>query len=127
MSRPVSGSIDALGLERFQHALELTLERLQAHEWKDSLDQAHGIAIDPDQIGQPLVIHGGIVQHADRQVAKPHVLGEQGQQRLDHARAQPFADDHAVDVASVEIARGSLDAQHPDQADALADRAESAG
>src|SRR4051794_24494954 len=34
---------DALGLERFQHTLELTLECLQAHEWKESLDQTHGI------------------------------------------------------------------------------------
>src|SRR3977135_4503662 len=38
---------DTLGLERFQDALELTLERLQAHEWKDSLDQADGGGIEP--------------------------------------------------------------------------------
>ena len=40
----------------------------------------------------------------------------------DYARTQPFADDHAVHVASVEIARRGLDAQRSDQADALADR-----
>src|SRR3954451_23540037 len=45
------GIDDALGLERFQHALELTLKCLQAYEWKKSLDQSHGIGIDPEQIG----------------------------------------------------------------------------
>ena len=82
------GIDDALGLERFQDALELTFERLQAHEWKDSLDQAHRIGVDPHQIGQPFVIDRGIVQHADRKVAKSRILGEQGQQTLNHARAQ---------------------------------------
>src|SRR5262249_32617446 len=67
---------DALALERSQNAGELALERLQAHEWKDTLDEMHGIGFDPHQVGQPFVVRRAVVQHADRQVAKAHVLGE---------------------------------------------------
>src|SRR5215813_3189415 len=37
---------DALALERFQNACELGLERLQAHERKDTLDEARWIGFD---------------------------------------------------------------------------------
>ena len=60
------GVDDTLGLERFQHALELTFECLQTYEGKDTFDQTNRIAFDPHQIGQPFVIHGGIVEQADR-------------------------------------------------------------
>ena len=60
-------------------------------------------------------------QHGDRQIAKAHVLGEHRQQRLDDARTEAVADDHAVDVAGIERARRALDAERADQADTLAD------
>ncbi len=58
----------------------------------------------------------------DRQIAKAHVLGEHGEQRLDHARAKTLADHHAVDVAIVERAGCALDRQGADHAHPLADR-----
>src|SRR5262249_11181833 len=76
---------DALALERSQNAGELALERLQAHDWKDTLHETHGIGFVPHQVGQPFVVHRAVVQHADRQVAKARVLGEHGQERLDDA------------------------------------------
>ncbi len=63
-----------------------------------------------------------IVEQADRKVAEARVLGQHGEQRIDDAGAKAFADDHAVDVAGVEIARGGLDAERADETDALADR-----
>ncbi len=66
--------------------------------------------------------HAGMAaEHGDRQIAKPHVLGQHGQQRFDDARAKAVADDHAVDIARVERARRALDAERADQADLLAD------
>ena len=60
-------------------------------------------------------------QHGDRQLAKAHILGQDGQERVDDARAKAFADHHAVDVARVECARRALDAERADEADPLAD------
>ena len=120
--QPGVGIDHAFGLERFQRALEARLERLQPHERQHAVDQAHRIAFDAHQVGQPFVVDTRIVEHADRQVAKARVLGQHRQQRLDHAVAQPLADHHAVDVAGVEIARSGFDAKRPDQAHALADR-----
>ena len=60
-------------------------------------------------------------EHRDRQIAKARVLGEHRQQRLDDARTETVADDHAVDVAGVERARRALDAERADEADTLAD------
>jgi len=101
---------------------ELAFERLQPHKGQDTLDQSLGIAGHAHQIGQPLVIHRTIVEHADRKVAKARVLGQHGEERLDDPGTQAFADDDAVDVAGVEIAGRGLDAQCADEADALADR-----
>jgi len=61
-------------------------------------------------------------EHGDRKIAKAHIVGEHGEQRLDDARAKAVADHDAVDVAGVEGARRALDAERADQADALAER-----
>src|SRR6516164_3892733 len=116
------GIDDSLAFQRFQSACELALERLQAHEWEDSLDEMHRIGFDAHQVGQTFVVNRGIVQHADRQIAKAYVLGEHGQQRLDDACTQALTDDDAVYVTRVEIAGGGLDAQRPNEPDAFADR-----
>ena len=60
-------------------------------------------------------------EHGDGQVAKTHVLGKHGQQRLDDARTKSVADHHAVDVAGIERARRAFDAERADEADAFAD------
>ncbi len=112
----------AVGLERFQHARELALECLQAHERQHLLDQTHRLAGNAHQIGQTLVVGRAVVEQADRQIAKARILGKHGEQCLDHARAETIADDHAVDVATVEMARGGLDRERADQADPFADR-----
>ena len=68
-------------------------------------------------------IADGMSRHdADRQVAEAAVLDQGGEEGFDRRRAEAFADDDAVDVAIVEIARGGLDAERPDDADPLADR-----
>ena len=87
-NRPVCRIERAVGLQRFQQPLEVTFERLQAHERDEALDQALRIALHLDQIGQPVVAHRRAAEHADRQVAKARILGQHRQQRLDHPRAE---------------------------------------
>ena len=123
--QPGVGIDHAFGVERFEHALEPLAEGMQAHVGQKALDQAAVAFGDAFEIGQQRVELlddvGLAAEHGDRQVAKAGVLGEHGQQRLDHARAETVADHHAVDVAGVERARRALDAECADQADALAD------
>ena len=68
------------------------------------------------------ITRGMAAEHGDRQIAKAHIFGQHGQQRLDDARAETVADHHAVDVARIERARRALDAERADHADPLADR-----
>ena len=100
----------------------MAFEGLQPHQRQQLLDQKRRIALDPHQVGQPFVVDAGVAEHADRQVAKAHVLGQHREQRFDHARPEAVADDDAVDVAGIEIAGGGLDAEGADQTDAFADR-----
>jgi hypothetical protein len=89
------GIDDTLGLERLQRSPEACLERLQAHERKQPVDQADGSALDADEIGQPLVVDAGIGQADQRSETR---LSWRDEQRLDDARLA-IADHHAVDVA----------------------------
>ena len=59
---------------------------------------------------------------ADRQLAEPRVGGKRGQKRFDGARPKALAEDEPVDFLGVEMARGVLDAERADRADARADR-----
>ena len=116
------GIDDALGLERFQHALELTLERLQAHEWEEF---ARPGPQDRNRPGADWAAARHPRRHCPARRSEGRETATSSASRVksscDYAGAQAFADDYAVDVASVEIARGSLDAQHPNQPDPLAD------
>ena len=73
-------------------------ERLQPDQWQKPLDQPVRVAIDANEIRQAFFVDG-VVEQADRQIAEAFILGQHRQQRLDHARAQSFADDHTFDVA----------------------------
>src|SRR5689334_4674273 len=61
-------------------------------------------------------------EQRNRNVAKPRVLGERGQERIDGRRAIAFADEYSVELARHEIACGAFDAERADQADPFADR-----
>ena len=122
---PGIGVDHALGVERFEHATQPLAERMQPHERQKALDQALrslGNALEVGQVrAEPFDRAGMAAEHGDRQVAKAHVFGEHGQQRLDDARPETVADHHAVDVARIERARRALDAERADHADPLAD------
>ena len=76
---------------------------MQAHEGQEALDEtlrAFRDALEVGQMGGKRLDRAGMAaEHGDRQVAKAHVLGKHGQQRLDDTRAETVADHHAVDVA----------------------------
>ena len=121
--QPGVGIDHAFGLERFQRALEARSRTpAAARTAGPGRPGSTGSLSTRTRLGSRSSSIPRIVEHADRQVAETRVLGQHGQQRLDHARPEAVADDDAVDVAGVEIARGGLDAERADEADALADR-----
>jgi len=120
-NNPVAGS-SMPSVSRIQQALEMTIERLQAHEREQALDQAFGIAVHLNEVGQPVVAHCWLPSNADRKVAKACILGQHRQERLDHPGPESVADDDALDVAGIEKTSGSLYAHRTDQPDPLADR-----
>ncbi len=44
----------------------MALERLQAHEGQEPLDQQLSVAFDPHEVGKPVVVHDRAAEHADR-------------------------------------------------------------
>jgi len=60
---------------------------------------------------------GMVADDGNRQIAKARFFREHGEQRFDHARVEPFADDHAVDVARFERARRALDGERANDPD----------
>ena len=61
-------------------------------------------------------------RHHDRQMAEAGVLGQHGEEGVDHARAKAFGEHDAVDVAGVEMTGRRLDAERADHAGLLAER-----
>ena len=120
-SSPVSGSMTPSVSSDFSTRLRPALERPQAHERKHALDQ-HGIAFDANQIGQPLVVDRSVVEHPDRQVAKPRVLGEHGESASTTRAPRPSPMTTPSMSRALRIARGGLDAERTDEPDALTDR-----
>ena len=61
-------------------------------------------------------------RHDDGKVAEAGVLRQHGEEGVDHARAETFAEHDAVDVPDVEMLRRRLDRERADHAGALAKR-----
>ena len=130
--KPGFGIDHALGVERFEHAAQPFAERVHAHIRQKAFDQPLPVprrcvrdSANARQFGS--TTPGWPAKHGDRQIAKAHILGQDGQQRVDDARAKTFADHHAVDVAGLERARRALDAERADNADPFADATDSVG
>ena len=115
------GIENTFGFKRFEHAREMAVEGLQAHEGHQPVDQHFRVG-GMDQVRQPLVAGGGAGEDPDRQVAKACIARQHGEHRVQHARAEAVADHHALDVTGVEAARGRLHAHGADQMDTLAHR-----
>src|SRR5947209_2968111 len=50
----------------------------------------------------------------NRQMAKPRVLGQYGEKRVDDTGAETFAEHDAIEVAGIEMLGGGFDAERPD-------------
>ena len=83
---------------------------------------ALGIAGNDFEIRQIVGRRKSVRRHHDRQIAKPRIFGQHGQESIHHAIAKPFAEHDAVDVAGVEVLGGGFDAERADHAHPLAER-----
>ena len=116
------GIEQAAGVDRAQRAAQMGLEGMLTDQRQGVGGNARGLAGYDFEIGQVIGRRQPIRRHHDRQIAKARILGQHGEEGIDHARAKTFAEHDAVDVARVEVFRGGFDRERADHAHPFAER-----
>ena len=117
-----SGVDQALGVDRLQRPAQMRFESMLADQRQRGRHHLRGVAGDDLEVRQIVGRRQIGRRHHDRQMAETGILGQHGEEGVDHARAKTFAEHDAVDVAGVEMLCRGLDRERADDAGALAER-----
>ena len=116
------GVDQAIGVDGFQRAAQMRFEGMLADQRQRRRDHLGGVGGHDLEVRQVVGRRQVASGQNDGKVAETGVLGQHGEEGVDHARAETFAEHDAVDVPDVEMLRGRLDRERADHAGALAKR-----
>ena len=112
----------AIGVDGLQRAAQMRFEGMLADQRQRRRDYLGGVAGNDLEVRQIVGRRQIDCRHDDGKVAEPGVLRQHGEEGVDHARAETFAEHDAVDVSDIEMLRSRLDRERADHAGALAKR-----